>query len=126
VYEVTGNELKWYYKPTGLPKEHQMVIHLDQLEGQTRMIANVWNWDPKWKVEYFLDDKPMGMLKNEIGYDPLSVKLYKGDELPAGRHFPEPRETDHIFVARFAPSVKKVKVVATDRFGVKYTADKTV
>jgi hypothetical protein len=126
VYEVTGNELKWYYKPTGLPKEHQLAIHLDQLEGQTRMIANVWNWDPKWKVEYFLDDQPMGMLKNEIGYDPLSVKLYKGDQLPAGRHFPEPKENDHMFVARFAPSVKNVKVVATDRFGVKYTTEKAV
>jgi len=126
VYEVIGNDLKWYYKSTGLPKEHQLTIYLDQLEGQTRMIANVWNWDPAWKVEYFLDDKPMGTLKNEIAYDPLSVKLYKGDQLPAGRHFPEPRETDHLFVARFAPAVKKVKVVATDRFGRKYTSEETV
>ena len=126
VYEVIGNELKWYYKSTGVPKEHQLDIYLDRLEGQNRMIANVWNWDPEWKVEYFLDDKPMGLIKNEVGYDPLSVKLYKGDQLPAGRHFPEPKETDHLFVARFDPSVKKVKVIATDRFGVIYTAEEFV
>lgn len=126
VYEVFGNELKWYYKSTGFPKEHQMSIAMDTLEGQTRMIANIWNWDPKWKVEYFLDGKPMGELKNETGYDPLSVKLYKGDLLPAGRHFPEPRETDHLFVTRFDPSVKKVKVVATDRFGNQYSEEKAV
>jgi len=126
VYEVTGNELKWYYKSTGKSKDEQLKIYLDRLEGQTRMIANVWNWDPEWKVEYFLDNKSMGLLKNEKGYDPLAVKLYKGDELPAGRHFPEPKETDHLFVARFEPSVKVVKVVATDRFGVQYTAEETV
>jgi len=126
VYEVVGNELKWYYKSTGQLKDYQMDIQFERLEGQTRMIANVWNWDPQWKVEYFLDDKPMGILKNEIGYDPLSVKLYKGDQLPAGRHFPEPKETDHLFVARFDLSVKKVKVIATDRFGVVYTSEETV
>lgn len=126
VYEVRGNELKWYYKSTGLPKEKQLSVNLDKLNGQTRLIANVWNWDPEWKVEYLLDNKPMGVLKNEIGYDPLSVTLYKGDALPAGRHFPEPRETDHIFVAHFDPSVKHVKVIATDRFGEKYSAEGNV
>lgn len=123
VYEVEGTELKWYYKSTGMPKTHQLDIRLDQVNGQRQMIANVWNWDPAWEVAYFLDDKPMGVLKNEIGFDPLSVTLYKGDQLPAGRHFPEPRETDHLFVARFDLSVKKVKVIATDRFGEKYSAE---
>lgn len=126
VYEVIGNQLKWYYKSTGFPKEHQLSINLDSQDGQTRMVANVWNWDPKWKVNYFLDDKPMGELKNEIGYDPLSVKLYKGDQLPAGRHFPEPVETDHLFVASFASTVKTVKVIATDRFGDTYSAERTI
>jgi hypothetical protein len=122
VYEVNGTELKWYYKPTGSTRENQMKIYTDKLTDQTRLTVNVWNWDPEWKVEYFLDDKPMGLLKNEIGYDPLSVTLYKGDKLPAGRHFPEPRETDHLFVAHFESSVRKVKVIATDRFGETFTA----
>ena len=126
VYEVKGTELEWYYKSTGFPKEHQVDIELDQLNGQTRLVANVWNWDPAWEVAYFLDEKPMGLLKNQLGFDPLSVTLYKGDQLPAGRHFPEPRETDHLFVAHFDPSVKKVKVIATDRFGKKYTAEADV
>jgi len=125
IYEVDGTDLKWHYKSTGLPKEKQLKVYVDKLTDQTRLIANIWNWDPAWKVEYFLDDKPMGVLKNEIGFDPLSVTLYKGDLLPAGRHFPEPRETDHLFVTHFEPSVKKVKVVATDRFGEKYTVEET-
>ena len=126
VYDVNGTKLTWYYKSTGLPKENQISIYVDKLTNQTRMIANVWNWDPQWKVEYFLDGKPMGILQNEIGFDPLAVTLYKGDQLPAGRHFPEPRQTDHLFVAHFQPSVKQVKVVATDRFGNVFSKEATV
>ncbi|HWW41896.1 calcineurin-like phosphoesterase family protein [Pedobacter sp.] len=126
VYDVDGTDLKWYYKSTGLEREKQISISVDQLTNQIRLIANVWNWDPEWKVEYFLDDRPMGLLENQIGYDPLAVTLYKGDQLPVGRTFPEPRKTDHIFVAHFAPGVKKVKVVATDRFGDRFSEETKV
>ncbi|MCZ4223086.1 calcineurin-like phosphoesterase family protein [Pedobacter rhodius] len=126
VYEVNGTELKWYYQPTGSTRKEQVHIYVDELTNQKRLIANVWNWDPMWKVEYVLDGKPMGVLEQQKGYDPLSVSLYKGDTLPAGRTFPEPSKTDHLFVAHFEPSVKKVKVIATDRFGEKFEADFTV
>lgn len=123
VYEVNGTDLKWYYQPTGLDRTEQLHIYVDELTNQKRLIANVWNYDPMWKVEYFLDGKAMGNLAQETGFDPLSVKLYKGDKLPNGRTFAEPKKTDHIFVAHFEPSVKKVKVVVTDRFGEKFIAE---
>jgi len=123
VYQVDGTKLKWFYQGTDLDRKEQVRIYVDELTNQKRLIANVWNWDPQWKVEYFLDEKPMGTLAQEKGYDPLSVKLMKGDKLPLGRAFPEPRLNDHIFLAHFPPSVKKVKVVATDRFGEKFTAE---
>lgn len=123
VYEVKGNDLKWYYKSTGLPKEHQISLYVEKLTNQVRLIANVWNYDPKWKIEYFLDGQAKGQLPQETGFDPLSVTLYKGENMPAGRTFVEPQSTDHLFVTHFDPSVKKVKVLATDRFGNKYTSE---
>ena len=63
------------------------------------------------------------MMEMQKGYDPLSVELYKGDQLPLRRKFPEPRKTEHIFVAHFSPLVKKIKVVVTDRFGNIYTEE---
>jgi hypothetical protein len=123
VYEVKGTELKWYYKSTGLPIGNQLSLYVEKLTNQMRLIANVWNYDPKWKIEYFLDDQPKGQLSQETGFDPLSVSLYKGDDMPAGRHFVEPHDTDHLFVTHFDPSVKKVKVVATDRFGNEYSSE---
>ena len=123
VYEVDGNQLKWYYKSTGHKKEHQLSVFVDTLTNQKRLIANVWNWDPEWKVTYELDGKRMGDLAQTDGFDPLSVELYKGDKLPATRAFAEPHRTDHLFMAHFSPSVQKVKVIATDRFGEKFEAE---
>jgi hypothetical protein len=88
-----------------------------------RLIANVWNYDPEWKVEYLLDDKPIGALPKEIDYDPLAVILYKGQLLPAGRDFVEPVQSNHLFITHFHPSVKKVKVEIIDRFGNKYSSE---
>lgn len=123
VYEVNGTELKWYYKATGREKEYQLSIDIESLHNQKRFIANVWNWDPQWKVEWWADDKYMGEPENIKGFDPLTIRLYKGGNLPAKRPFAEPHKTDHLFVGHFAPSVKNVKVVATDRFGQKFTAE---
>lgn len=125
VYSVEGNQVKWYYKPMEMDRTNQMSVFVEELTGQKRMIANVWNWDPAWKVEYWLDGKYKGELKNEHGMDPLTVKLYKGPELPNPRPFVEPRDTDHLFVAHFEPGVKQIKVVATDRFGEKFEKEIT-
>jgi hypothetical protein len=106
-----------------LDRKEQVHIYVDELTGQKRLIANVWNWDPQWKVDYFLDGKPMGNMEQQKGFDPLSVTLFKGDKLPMGRTFAEPKMTEHLFLAHFEPSVKKVKVVVTDRFGEQFIAE---
>lgn len=120
IYEVDGTQLKWHYKSTGLPLSHQISLNLDTLNDQKRLIANVWNWDSQWKVEYYLDNKYMGLLENQKAYDPLAVKLYKGKDMPASRGFAEPKLNMHMFASQFDLKVKEVKIVATDRFGRKY------
>lgn len=125
VYEVNGTELNWYYKGTGKDKNYQISLDVEVLTNQKRLLANVWNWDPEWKVEWWADDKPMGALENTMGYDPQAVRLFKGDKLPVKRSFAEPSRTEHLFMAHFSPDVKNVKVVATDRFGAKYEQEVT-
>ncbi len=124
VYEVRGTELKWYYKSTGLSKKHQLSIDVENLTNQKRIIANVWNYDPEWKVECFLDGKSVPV-EMQMGFDPEAVRLYKGDKLPASRAFAEPSRTDHLFMVHCEPSVKKIKIKVTDRFGETYEVSKT-
>jgi hypothetical protein len=103
-----------------MDKSDQMTLYVENIDGQKKLTANVWNWDPEWKIEYYLDGQAKGLLKNERGLDPLAVKLYTGAQLPDPRPFVEPKETGHLFTASFGSEVAKVRVVATDRFGRKY------
>lgn len=120
VYEVKGNELSWQYKSTGYDLKHQLSLHLDEASGQKNLVANVWNWDPAWKVEWWADGKAMGELSNYEGLDPQASALYLGDKLPQPRAFAEPVETNHLFKVALPAGAKHVKVQATDRFGRKY------
>lgn len=120
VYEVNGTDLKWYYKGTGLEKTNQLKVYVEELTNQKRLLVNVWNWDPEWKVEWWADGEPKGALENIKGFDPTAISLMKGDKLPKRRSFAEPSNTDHLFMAHFSPDVKTVRIVATDRFGNNY------
>ncbi|NEU07238.1 metallophosphoesterase [Flavihumibacter sp. R14] len=120
VYEVNGTDMTWYYKATGIEKNYQLSLEVETLTNQKRLMANVWNWDPDWKIEWWADGKSMGPLENVTGYDLQAVRLFRGDKLPVKRSFAEPSRTDHLFMAHFSPDVKTIKVVAVDRFGNKY------
>jgi hypothetical protein len=122
VYEADGTNLTWYYKSCEKDKNYQLSLTVSELVNQKRLLANVWNYDPQWKVEWWADDQYKGILQQTKGFDPLAVALYKGEELPKGRKFVEPNSTEHLFMAHFEPTVKTIKVVATDRFGNKYEA----
>jgi hypothetical protein len=119
VYEVAGSDLKWYYKSTGKPKEHQLRIY-DRgrsKESPEQVVANVWNWDKSWKVEWWEDGAAKGVMEQRVGLDPWAVELYAGPELPKKHKFVEPTLADHLFYATPSKGAKKVQVKATDRFG---------
>jgi hypothetical protein len=121
VYEVNGNDLQWHYKSVGKDLNYQSSIFMHTNEaGQREMVANVWNWDPGWKVSWEADGSLKGELAATEGYDPLAVNLYKGGELPAGRPFVEPKKTKHIFKTIVPDGVSTVKLLATDRFGNRF------
>jgi hypothetical protein len=124
VYEVDGNDMKWYYKGTGTPRDYQVSIYKMALDGKSTnaIMANVWNYDPAWKVELYADDQLIGNMNQFTGYDPQTITLMKGDKLPVKRPFAEPSLTDHLFLGNVPEGSKIATVKATDRFGSVYTA----
>ncbi|HEY0677926.1 MAG TPA: calcineurin-like phosphoesterase family protein [Chitinophagaceae bacterium] len=126
VYKVKGRELSWYYQATGQPASHQMKIYSDNYDATQRMLkVNIWNHDPAWKTEYWVDGVSKGPLEQFEGFDPLAYSTLLGPDLPKPRGFAEPRQTNHLFRALIPVTAKEVKVVATDRFGNQYTEQKT-
>jgi hypothetical protein len=122
VYEADGNEIKWYYKSTRHPREHQLRIYGKgkSKDNPEEIIANVWNWDSKWKIEWFEDGTSKGLMEQRVSVDPWAVELYGGAELPQKHKFVEPALADHLFFAKPSMNAKEILVRATDRFGKVY------
>ena len=122
VYQVNGTELSWHYQATGKDADHQLRIAVNEFNtGQKQVQVNIWNHDPAWKTEYFVDGSPRGALEQFEGFDLQAYTTMLGPGLPKSRSFAEPKKTAHLFKALIPASAKEVKVVATDRFGKRYT-----
>ena len=127
VYTVKDTGLSWHYQATGMPAEHQMKIHTSDFDGaQKGVVVNIWNHDPEWKTEYFVDGKSGGSLEQFEGFDPEAYKNLVGPELPKPRGFAEPKNTKHLFKATVPSSAKEIRIVATDRFGKQFTSAHTL
>jgi hypothetical protein len=128
VYEVDGDNIKWYYKSTGKEKEHQLRVYgKGKLStAPDEIVANVWNWDPKWKIEWWEDEVAKGLMEQRIELDPWSIELHGGPQLPKKHKFVEPSLTDHLFFAKPSPNAKKITIKATDRFGNEFKETITV
>lgn len=110
IYEIDGDEIKWYYKSTGKPKTFQMTLYAPGKvkKKPAAVVANVWNWDRQWKVEWSEDGVSKGVMEQIRCPDPTVVTSY-----PVNMHV----LSDHFFAAVPTTGAKEVTVTATDRFG---------
>ncbi|GAB3417404.1 calcineurin-like phosphoesterase C-terminal domain-containing protein [Niabella aquatica] len=120
VYEVNDDSVRWYYKSAGFGKDHQLRIYYEEKAGVPELIANVWNYDDKWKVEWFENSKLMGDMERYKGYDPLAFELCS-DKEKMKYDWISPVETEHLFRAKVKDSNASIQVKVTDRFGRVYT-----
>jgi len=121
VYDIKGTDVNWYYKSIGQKQQHQFRTDIEKLNnGTVRLLTNVWNFDPEWKVEWWENNTFKGNMEKTKGVDPLALKLYQGKELPKERRgWIEPGKTDHLFLAHSSAGMK-IKIQITDRFQNKY------
>ena len=120
VYQVDGDKLSWYYHPMDGKKEDQFRLYPvgKSSDKPLSVVANVWNWDPSWKVEWWKDGTAMGAMEQFTGKDPMANELYLGPQLPSKHKWVEPSLTDHLFAAYIGnDSANDVVVKVTDRFG---------
>lgn len=127
VYQVKGNQLSWHYQSTGETADHQFRVFVSDFNAvQKQVKVNIWNYDPAWKTEYWVDGVSQGPLEQFEGFDPEAYATLSGPNLPKPRGFAEPKMTDHLFRAFVPNTSKEVTIVATDRFGKKYTVTQKV
>jgi hypothetical protein len=125
VYEVDGTDVRWRYKGTGLAADAQVraYAHGADPRAPDEIVANVWDWDPSWRVEWYEDGERRGTMSRRTGLDPLSVQLHAGADKPAPpRSWVEPMPTAHLFYAPASRAARSITVQATDRWGRTFTA----
>jgi hypothetical protein len=124
VYEVDGEQLRWHYKATGKPSTYQARVYGPGSGADPKqpnvLIANVWNWDPEWKVTWVEDGRTRGPMERFTAPDPLAVKSFLGPNLPKGREWIEPAPTAHLFRCTPSGTAREVRVEIVDRFGTPY------
>ncbi|WP_071145493.1 calcineurin-like phosphoesterase C-terminal domain-containing protein [Bacteroides ihuae] len=121
VYEVNGDDVKWYYKSSGYPKEYQLRTYAVGSAKQylNDVVANVWNWDKRWKVEWLEDGKLMGNMTQYTGLDPYTSVVCSDREKMVYTWI-APKATQHLFRATPKNKSAHIEIKVTDRFGEEY------
>lgn len=119
VYEIKGSDVRWRYKSTGFEPDHQIAVYAAGSDPKVpeSIVANVWDYDPGWRVVWYESGERKGEMERRRGLDPLAAKLYEGESLPPRHGWADPYVTDHLFLARPSEPGKKIVVEATDRWG---------
>ena len=91
---------------------------LEEYPGQ--VVANIWDFDPLWKVEYFEDGVKVCDMERFKAQDPLAKELYK-DPSSLKRTWVYAAPTENMFKAPVSDGAKSLEVRVTDRFGRVYT-----
>lgn len=128
VFEMNGGELTWHYKPVGHDRYFQCEVFAP---GQfmihpNSIIANVWDYDANWSVEWFQDGRYMGEMKQVTEMSPYYINeisaVYKGNlgKIPG---YKLPRPNTHYFAAEPDQYAGNVTVVVRDCFGHEWKTD---
>lgn len=126
IFDVDGTNIQWQYKCIDHPVDYQARIYPPEnrisILHPTSIVANVWDWDPSWKVEYSTD--------NGVSFQPMirpanmyDIKAYaafgaQGDNsFPADRTWIEASQSDHMFYCSPGTTDDHIKIRITTRFG---------
>ncbi len=150
VWEMQGNDMKWYYKSIGYDRNYQFraydlnKVHItaaafapnstDQLlapyaggyaspNTDNEVLINVWGYDEQWKVEVTEAGKSLEV-KRVVDLDPLHIISYEAKRLNVSATPTESfntNQTAHLFKAKSSSAQSTLQIKVTDRFGNVYT-----
>lgn len=122
VYEIDGDNINWYYKCVGRDKDYQFELYPRGMsrEHPEGVVANIWNVDSTWKVEWLEDGVLKGEMTRYTGYDP---NIWN-DVSEHGKDYAFPYVgsdiTEHMFYCVPESETSTVTVRATDHNGNVY------
>jgi 3',5'-cyclic AMP phosphodiesterase CpdA len=122
VYEVDGSNIQWYYKVAGKDKNVQFNAYLPgaDMHKPDAIIANVWNYDPVWKVFWYENGVRMGEMTQYKGWDPAIVDYVEKNNQNFRYKYIGAGPTEHLFYAEPIDKTSEIEVEVIDRFNNSY------
>lgn len=147
VYKFDDYGLQWYYQGKGYDKNYQFRSYdLNQVyirpsdytgnedyypylheykerNSSNEVLINVWNYDPKWKIEVSENGNPLSVTRVAT-HDPLHVLSYNAQRIKAGSAPNKDFATTvaaHFFKVTATSATSTLNIKVTDRFGNQYT-----
>lgn len=122
VYEVNGDNIEWYYKVAGKNKNYQFNAYMPGADKDRPdvIIANVWNYDPSWKIYWYEDNVRMGEMTQYTGWDPIIVDYVEKNRQNFRYKYIGAGETEHLFYAKRVDKTSEIVIEAVDRFKNSY------
>lgn len=88
-------------------------------------LANVWDYDPEWTVEYWEDGVRVCTMERITAQDPHAAEIYRHPE-SLKRSWVYAVNSENMFRAPISDGVNVLEVRVTDRFGRTYTVSARV
>lgn len=110
IVDIDGESLRWHYKPTNQPANKQMTVYADGefASHPYSIVANVWDYDSRCKVEWSEDGVKKGLMEQFTGIDKTYATIQSICKTP------------HLFFATPSVNAKTVTVTFTNRWGEKF------
>jgi len=124
VFEADGDKISWYFKSIGREKDYQFRAYSvrNNPEQPEYITANVWNWDPEWKVYWYENGVKMGEMEAYSGTDPEVVKALSNKDKLAYKWI-QAKKTNHLFRSKPKSEAAKITIEVVDRFEKLYRAE---
>ena len=91
-------------------------------------MVNVWDYDPKWTIEWYEDGKYMGAMTQVEEYSPTHTAEIKAHYEGTGRQIPKYRMTtrsNNYFAAKPSAEARKIEIRIKNRFGKEWREEIT-
>ena len=124
IFKSRDGVLSWVLHPVDYNEDFGVKVNAP---GQCKyhpnaVVANIWDYDSSWTVEWYQDGVYMGKMIKVLDVDPIYcqeiLKAYKGKEIPG---FRKPRTNIHYFAAEPDQYAKNVTVEVKSRFGKRWS-----
>lgn len=122
VFNKKNGKITWYYKSIDKNPDFQYEIFMpgEAPMHAEHLVINVWDCDPKWKVEWFEDGKRKGPMQQVSELSPIHIAELKAKYEPTGKKPKDYRLTKkaiHYYAAKPSDGAKEITVVIKNRFG---------